>query len=148
MRLLAGALALLLRWRLDHLAPAVSVRAHGAVGDPRSVHAPLHALHDQVQQDLHGLGHILTVRRARLEVRDPERVRNYVFLFRFVTFPLNFLFNREKGSSCDANLRNILTTYRSTAESYFSKPHLLPLNIMRKYRFTVIFLLPLKQNVY
>lgn len=147
MRPLAGALVLL-RWRLDHLAPAVSVRAHGAVGDPRSVHAPLHALHDHVQQDLHGLGHVLTVRRACLEVRDPERVRNRVYSFRFMTCPLNFLFYREKGSSCDANLRNILITYRSVVESHFSKPHLLSLNIMRKYRFTAIFLLPLKQNVY
>lgn len=71
---LAGALALLLCRRFEHLAPAVPVGAHGAVGDPRPVHAPLHTLHDQIQQDLHSLGHVLTVRRARLEVRDPERV--------------------------------------------------------------------------
>ena len=47
--------------------------AHRAVGDPGLVHAALHPLHDQVQQDVHRLAHALPVGRARLKVRDSDR---------------------------------------------------------------------------
>lgn len=70
---LAGTLALLLRWRFDQLTPAVAIGAHCAIRDPRSVHTPLHALHDQIQQDLNSLSDVLTICRTRLKVRDPER---------------------------------------------------------------------------
>lgn len=71
---LAAALALLGVTRLCQVAGAVAVGANHPVRDPGFVHTSLHALHDQIQQNLHGTTHVLTVRSTCLEVRDSARI--------------------------------------------------------------------------
>lgn len=70
---LAAALALLAVTRLCQAAGAVAVGANHPVGDPGFVHTSLHALHDQIQQNLHGMTHVLAVRSTRLKVRDTTK---------------------------------------------------------------------------
>lgn len=65
---LAGAFALLRAVR--HLRFQGPVGPDGAVGDPGLVHAALHPLHDEVQQQVHGLVDVLAVRSAGLKVLD------------------------------------------------------------------------------
>ncbi len=70
---LAATLALLgVAW-LCQAAGAVAVGANHPVGDPGFVHTSLHALHDQIQQNLHCMTHVLAVHSARLEVRDTAK---------------------------------------------------------------------------
>ena len=51
----------------------VPIGRQSAVWHPGPVHAPLHPLHDQVQQHVHSLTHVTPLRRTRLKVRDPAR---------------------------------------------------------------------------
>lgn len=70
---LAGTLALVCVPRLCQVAGAVTVGSNSSVRYPGFVHTSLHALHDQIQQNLHGMAHVLTVRSACLKVWDTAR---------------------------------------------------------------------------
>lgn len=72
---LAGTLALVSVPRLCQVVGAVTVGANRSVGYPGFVHTSLHALHDQIQQNLHSMAHVFTVCSACLKVRDTARRR-------------------------------------------------------------------------
>lgn len=76
---LAATLAAVLT--LGELRAGGAVDPDRAVGDPGLVHAALHALHDEVQQHVHRLVHVVAVCSARLKVRDPEDEEEKVSLY-------------------------------------------------------------------
>lgn len=50
-----------------------SVSSDSPVGDPGLVHTSFHPLHDEIQQDFHGLAHVIPVCSTRLKIRDSAR---------------------------------------------------------------------------
>lgn len=73
-RRLTAALALVFVLAVTELlCRAVAVGAHHPVRYPRFVHAPLHSLHDEIQQRVHCFAHIVPVRCTRFKVRNPKK---------------------------------------------------------------------------
>lgn len=68
---LTSTFALLLGLGLcDVCVTTVSIGSHSSIRDPGLVHAALHPLHDEVQQDIHSLANKLPVSCTCLKVRD------------------------------------------------------------------------------
>lgn len=66
--LLAGTFALFSVLWVHEVCCAVAIGAHSAIRDPGLVHAAFHSLHDEVQQNIHSLAHVLPICSTRLKV--------------------------------------------------------------------------------